>query len=92
MYTAPEPDPDESPSASPRRWTLTLPRRGTYVRDATLWWDDWVPVATTGWGAAVLIAPLLVARVLVRAAGTLRDPRRQPAGSTPTDGVDSPGR
>ena len=65
MHT--EPESDQSPTASPRRWTL--PRRGNYVRDATLWWDDWVPVATTGWGAVVLIAPLLATEFLIRAVG-----------------------
>ena len=90
MHTAPEPEPDESHAASPQRWTL--PGRGDYARDATLWWDDWVPVATTGWGAVFLIAPLLMARVLIRVAGVLRDPRRRPAASTPTEGVGSLGR
>ncbi len=40
-----------------------------YLRDASRWWDDWVPVATTGWGALVVIAPMLVVQFLVWVAG-----------------------
>jgi len=41
---------------------------------ARMWWDDWLPVAATGWGAVFLIAPLLVAHVLIRAVGGHRSP------------------
>ena len=77
MHTAPEPEPDESPAASPQLWTLR--GRGHYARDATLWWDDWVPVATTGWGAVFLIAPLLATGFLIRATRALRRSDLNPA-------------
>ncbi|AWH92502.1 hypothetical protein [Dietzia lutea] len=82
MHTAPEPEPDESLTTS-RRWRL--PRRGDYVRDATLWWDDWVPVAATGWGAVVLIAPLLAAEVLIRAVGSALSTSRPASGPHGSD-------
>ena len=75
MHT--DPPPDESPTAARQRWTL--PRRGDYARDATLWWDDWVPVATTGWGALFVIAPLLATGFVLRATRALRRPGRTPA-------------
>ena len=74
MHT--DPLPDESPTAALQRWTL--PRRGDYARDATLWWDDWVPVATTGWGALFVIAPLLATGFVLRATRALRYPGRTP--------------
>ncbi|USX44664.1 hypothetical protein [Dietzia kunjamensis] len=43
------------------------PRRRNYLGDASLWWDNWVPVAATGWGALVVIAPMLAADFLIRA-------------------------
>lgn len=45
------------------------PDRQSLVHDARLWWDDWIPVATTGWGALVLIVPLLVAQVVLGIVG-----------------------
>ena len=46
-----------------------------YLRDAGKWWDDWVPIATTGWGALVVIAPLLVVQFLLWVTGAAsRDP------------------
>ncbi|HJC59813.1 MAG TPA: hypothetical protein H9755_05700 [Candidatus Dietzia intestinigallinarum] len=47
--------------------------RSTYGTHACLWWDNWVAVAATGWGALVVIAPLLVTHVLIWAAGAPRD-------------------
>lgn len=35
------------------------------LHGARVWWDDWLPVATTGWGALALIAPLLAAQVVM---------------------------
>lgn len=43
-----------------QRW-----HRPNYLRDTGLWWDNWVPVATTGWVALFGIAPLIVAHFLL---------------------------
>ena len=61
---------DESAAGSRR----PLPRLPGCVDSARMWWDDWLPVAATGWGAVFLIAPLLVAHVLIRAVGGQRSP------------------
>lgn len=43
-----------------------------YLDDARVWWDAWVPVATTGWGALGVIAPLIVTHFLIWATGVTR--------------------
>lgn len=48
-------------SVSPRLRSRHL----TYLRDVNRWWDHWMPVAATGWGALVLILPLLVVQFLL---------------------------
>jgi hypothetical protein len=50
----------------------TDPERGDFLAAMRASWDDWVPVATTGWGAVVLIAPLLAVHALVWAFGGRR--------------------
>lgn len=64
-------DPDGPPTTAHEPWKRS--RRPDYVRDACAWWENWVPVAATGWGALVVIAPLLVTHFLVWAAGARRD-------------------
>ncbi|MEH6821626.1 MAG: hypothetical protein V7706_16950 [Dietzia psychralcaliphila] len=46
--------------------------RGDFPGAMRASWDDWMPVATTGWGAVVLIAPLLAVHALVWAFGGRR--------------------
>lgn len=46
--------------------------RGDFLAAMRASWDDWVPVATTGWGAVVLIAPLFAVHALVWALGGQR--------------------
>jgi hypothetical protein len=46
--------------------------RGDFLAAMRASWDDWVPVATTGWGAVVLIVPLLAVHALVWALGGRR--------------------
>ncbi|MVZ89027.1 hypothetical protein GQF49_00760 [Microbacter sp. ANSKLAB05] len=46
--------------------------RGDFFSAMRASWDDWVPVATTGWGAVVLIAPLLAVHALAWALGGRR--------------------
>lgn len=46
--------------------------RGDFLGAMRASWDDWMPVATTGWGAVVLIAPLFVVHALVWAFGGRR--------------------
>ncbi|MBB0991422.1 hypothetical protein G6009_08110 [Dietzia sp. SLG510A3-30A2] len=62
------------------------PRRRNYLGDASLWWDNWVPVAATGWGALVVIAPMLAADFLIRA---IRGPSGEDPGPNHTS--DRPG-
>ena len=50
----------------------TDPERGDFLAAMRASWNDWVPVATTGWGAVVLIAPLLAVHALVWALGGQR--------------------
>jgi hypothetical protein len=52
----------------------TEPGRGDFLGAMRASWDDWVPVATTGWGAVVLLAPLLLVHALVWALGGRRRP------------------
>lgn len=54
-----------------RRRLDRMSQRRTYLEGASVWWDNWVPIATTGWGAVIVIAPLLAAEFLIRAAGAL---------------------
>lgn len=69
-------DPDRPPVTSRGRWQLS--RHPTFFDRASVWWDSWMPVATTGWGALILIAPLVVmSDLLARAAGH-RSPGRNP--------------
>ncbi|UVE95957.1 hypothetical protein [Dietzia sp. B32] len=69
------------------RRLLTLSRRRNYARDASMWWENWVPVAATGWGAVFVIAPLLVADVLIRTTtGLLR--KNHPSGPPDIDAGD----
>lgn len=42
-----------------------VPRYPHVVETVSVWWGNWIPVAATGWGALVLIAPLLVAQFLL---------------------------
>ena len=51
---------------------LADPERGDFLAAMRASWNDWVPVATTGWGAVVLIAPLLAVHALVWALGGQR--------------------
>lgn len=50
----------------------TDPERGDFLTAMRASWDDWVPVATTGWGAVVLIGPLLAVHALVWVLGGRR--------------------
>lgn len=52
------------------RWTLS--RLPTYSHDASVWWHNWVPVATSGWGALTVIAPLLVTHFFIWVTGARR--------------------
>lgn len=58
------PDPAESEQSDSER--------GDFLGAMRASWDDWMPVATTGWGAVVLIVPLLVVHALVWAWGGRR--------------------
>ena len=62
----------------PSARTSTIPRRYSHhFRDVSRWWEDWVPVATTGWGALVLIVPLLIVQFLVYIIGAVSRPRAE---------------
>ena len=37
----------------------------SYFKDANVWWSSWVPVAATGWGALVVVVPLIAVHFLV---------------------------
>ena len=50
----------------------TLSRLPDYFCDLWSWWGHWVAVAATGWGALVLIAPLLLTHLLLWMADALR--------------------
>lgn len=63
-------DQDRMPIISRARWTLS--RHATYLDDTSVWWGNWVPVATTGWGALFLVAPMLMAHFLLWATGARR--------------------
>ena len=63
-------DPDRAAAGS--RGLRGLWGRSGWVDDASMWWGNWVPVATTGWGALFLIALLLVAGLLLRVAEAWR--------------------
>lgn len=47
-------------------------RQLAHLRDINRWWDHWMPVAATGWGALVLILPLMLVQFFVAA---VRGPR-----------------
>lgn len=38
-------------------------------RDLGRWWDDLAPVAATGWGAVVVILPMLVVQAVIELVG-----------------------
>ena len=63
----------DEPAAGSRR-PRPASRLPGLMDSARMWWDDWLPVAATGWGAVFLIAPLLAAHVLIRAVGGQRSP------------------
>lgn len=67
-----DPHPQSTNPSRPTRRRRSLSRRPDCA-EASLWWDTWVPVAATGWGALVVIAPLIAARFLIRLAGGRRD-------------------
>ncbi|SMO41983.1 hypothetical protein SAMN06265174_101517 [Dietzia kunjamensis subsp. schimae] len=75
-HTVHDRDPDAASTNSRR--LLTQLRRRNYAGDASMWWENWVPVAATGWGAVFVIAPLLVADVLIRALGRLAGKNHRP--------------
>lgn len=54
------------------RVRLTLSRLPTYSHDASVWWQNWVPVATSGWGALTVIAPLLATHFFLWVSGARR--------------------
>lgn len=55
------------PILSRGRWRRS--GQPNFLDDAKVWWDTWVPVATTGWGVLVVIAPLIVTHFLIWATG-----------------------
>lgn len=61
----------DSPRAGPGRSDpgQADSERGIFFGAVRASWDDWVPVATTGWGSVILIAPLLAVHALVWALG-----------------------
>lgn len=63
-------DQDRMSVMSRVRWTLS--RHATYLDATSVWWGNWVPVATTGWGALFLVAPMLMMHFLVWATGAQR--------------------
>lgn len=63
-------EPDDAAAGS--RGLRRLWGRSGWVDDVCVWWGNWVPVATTGWGVLVLVAPLLVAGLLLRVADACR--------------------
>lgn len=68
--------PNASSTTSRRLWKPSLRRK--YLGDANVWWDNWVPVAATGWGALFVIGPLLAADCLIRATGVRLRKNRTP--------------
>ncbi|MDV8002776.1 hypothetical protein [Rhodococcus sp. IEGM 1408] len=64
-------EPDRPRITSREYWSQA--RRSNAFGDSSAW-GNWLPVATTGWGALFVVAPLLIANFLVWATGAhLRD-------------------
>ena len=61
-----------APSTAPAEETRPNSRLPSYFDDASVWWSNWVAVAATGWGALVVIAPLIATHFLVWATRSLR--------------------
>lgn len=61
-----------TPSAAPDEETRASSRLPNYFDDASVWWSNWVAVAATGWGALVVIAPLIATHFLVWATRSRR--------------------
>lgn len=58
------------PFMSRRRWNLF--RHLNFFDHVSMWWGNIVPVAASGWGALIVITPLMLTYFLVSAPGTRR--------------------
>lgn len=67
--------PDRPRITSREFWSQA--RRSNAFGDAGAW-GNWLPVATTGWGALCIVAPLLVVNFLVWATGARRSDHPAP--------------
>ena len=61
-----------APSTAAAEETRPNSRLPSYFDDASVWWSNWVAVAATGWGALVVIAPLIATHFLVWATRSRR--------------------